>query len=124
MSPQKQKIELARFHGIEVKKLYGFSYDNNKIQFLGYISSAAAKKELERQKNSTNKLNRNKFTNIFSYDSVNSPDYLNDLNAIHELEKLIPEHLWSNYLLKIDKTSPAKYRAEVLLKIIKKWKEK
>ena len=32
------------------------------------------------------------------------PDYLNDLNAMHEAEKLIPEHLHDHWLFQLDCT--------------------
>lgn len=31
------------------------------------------------------------------------PDYLNDLNAMHEAEKAIPRHLWTEYTMELRK---------------------
>lgn len=69
------------------------------------------------------------------YSTMRYPDYLNDLNAVHELEKKLTEqqggdydmHLW--LIIKRDKTRPASWhataaqRCEALLRTNDLWKE-
>ena len=56
------------------------------------------------------------------------PDYLNDLNAMHEAEKTIPCYEWINYnnalLSDLDGPAylvPARKRAEAFLKTFNLW---
>ncbi len=58
------------------------------------------------------------------------PDYLNDLNAMHEAENLLTEYQQKTYWCHISTTSTwtvchadARKRAEALLKTIGKWKD-
>jgi len=60
------------------------------------------------------------------------PDYLNDLNAMHEAENTVikPQRLWYQYCLKLNGRSfdesigaTASQRAEAFLRTIGKWKE-
>jgi hypothetical protein len=60
------------------------------------------------------------------------PDYLNDLNAMHEAENTVikPQRLWYPYCLRLEGRSfqesigaTASQRAEAFLRTIGKWKE-
>ncbi len=64
------------------------------------------------------------------------PDYLNDLNAMHEVEKSISNELWDcfyNQLARITKAeqsddrgffcATARQRAEAFLRVMGKWEE-
>lgn len=60
----------------------------------------------------------------------NPPDYLNDLNACHEMEKVLTNDQRDDYMGWIDDdrefefiTATAQQRAEAFLKTIGKWKE-
>jgi hypothetical protein len=50
------------------------------------------------------------------------PDYLNDLNAMHEAEKTLPDNLFVQYANKIPPCATARQRAEVFLKTLNLWK--
>jgi hypothetical protein len=64
--------------------------------------------------------------------NVGIPDYLNDLNAMHEAENTVikPQRLWYPYCLRLEGRSfqesigaTASQRAEAFLRTIGKWKE-
>ena len=74
------------------------------------------------------------------YTVLNLPDYLNDLNAIHEAEELLDEHQWNQMFEQLihirwrDKASKgqkqlspsratAEQRSEAFLKTIGRWEE-
>jgi hypothetical protein len=63
------------------------------------------------------------------------PDYLNDLNAMHEAEKMLSRPQWESYLFELHKlighnhiehyavSATAAHRAEAFLRTIGKWEE-
>lgn len=64
------------------------------------------------------------------------PDFCNDLNAMHEEEKQIPEDIWYLYVNQLAKvtgaeestdfefmSAPARQRAEAFLRTLGKWEE-
>jgi len=57
-----------------------------------------------------------------THDSILTPDYCNDLNAMHEAEKALPDNLFVEYANKIPPCSTAAYRAELFLKTLNLWK--
>ena len=56
------------------------------------------------------------------------PDYLNDLNAMHEAEKVLNSEHWDNYCAILDKldgpsiSATAAQRAEAFLRTLNLWK--
>lgn len=51
------------------------------------------------------------------------PDYLHDLNAMHEAEKVLTVAQGMNYVLRIGPMATAAQRAEAILRTIGKWEE-
>ncbi len=51
------------------------------------------------------------------------PDYLNDLNAMHEAEKLLSRDQWSDYTSRLPKHYSAEQAAEAFLKTLNLWTE-
>jgi hypothetical protein len=51
------------------------------------------------------------------------PDYLNDLNAMHEAEKKLPDVLFVRYANWIPPCATAEARAEAFLRTLGKWED-
>ena len=51
------------------------------------------------------------------------PDYLNDLNAMHEAEKKLPDALFVRYANWIPPCATAEARAEAFLRTLGKWED-
>ena len=57
------------------------------------------------------------------------PDYCNDLNAMHEAEKVLDEEQWHDYVEHVGGTweqamhATARHRAEAFLRTLGKWEE-
>lgn len=72
---------------------------------------------------------------LFNSDKVRLPDCCNDLNAMHEAEKILKDNknqrVWDSYILFLDESlgsgdkihATASQRAEAFLRTIGKWKE-
>ena len=54
---------------------------------------------------------------------LNMPDYLNDLNAMHEAEKVLNDHQWDDYICQLGHAmgATAAQRAEAFLKTLNLW---
>lgn len=109
MSPEKQRIAIAEACGWERREDLDFTVYGSSLKVQCF-----AKDGYVRHLNGLH----------------NIPDFLNDLNAMHEAEKTLPPDLWKEYMDWVDDdrefeflTATAAQRAEAFLRTIGKWEE-
>lgn len=123
MTPEKQRITIAEFCGwaFECKAAHGYSVTTISKEGKGVVTGRSE-------------------SEFGMMDIIKLPDYLNDLNAMHEAEKLLTdEQIWKYISKLVDLTgaesleeyaeafvmihATAAQRAEALLRTIGKWEE-
>jgi hypothetical protein len=93
MTQEQKRIKLAEAVGIQVKKFqYQIPYHGNtSIWRKGFLSEQDAIISREQNKPWV-KSEVEPYNDLFA-----CPDYFNDLNAVHELEKVLNEERWPQY---------------------------
>jgi hypothetical protein len=93
MTQEEKRIKLAETVGIQVKKFqYQIPYHGNtSIWRKGFLSEQDAIISREQDKPWV-KSEVEPYNDLFA-----CPDYFNDLNAVHELEKVLTSLQWFNY---------------------------
>lgn len=86
MTLHEKKIKVAEKCGIRFAKRWQFTYANGQVRSGGYFEKEDAERELLKLKS---RGCWGIFSDITSYEYFESPDYPNDLNAMHEAEKVL-----------------------------------
>lgn len=127
MNKIKQRIELAKIQGINTEHYQGFVFDHGGYKWEHFNT---LKEAIE-----WNKIFPSDRFETRSYTCVSLlPDYLNDLDAIHKVEKVLftTGDSWCAYFEELENvcgedndpiTATAEQRAEAILKTIGKWEE-
>lgn len=131
MSPEAQRIAIAEACGLQIK-LYRFWYSGHDNQ-KPYSSGYKTRTEAENRRKQEIKWGCGE---IEEYTDPRLPDYLNNLNAIHDVETITEmdsyprRERYADYLQKTCKNSPwpfwratAAQRCEAILKTLGKWVE-